>query len=107
MMCLKRSSEAPRQWCKFDVMDPGEFQRLLLGKETKCKAAGPPPVAEDPVFHPEGAPLVFYTAHHAVQPTVSAQIIDELQRKQKELVGTIFYKGCFYKELLFLFISLV
>jgi hypothetical protein len=27
---------------------------------------------------------VFYTAHHAVQPEVSAGIIDELQKKQKK-----------------------
>lgn len=94
-----------KQWCKFDVMDPAEFQKLLSAKidrdsEPRCRVRGPPPIVADPVFHPEGAALVFYTAHHAVQPEVSAGIIDELQKKQKkkELPGPIFYRGCFYKD---------
>eukprot|EP00434_Breviolum_minutum_P026699 symbB.v1.2.023598.t1/scaffold2170.1/size90759/2 len=93
-----------KQWCKFDVMDPVEFQKLLMAKAhdtgPSCKPRGPPPIVEDPLFHPNGAALVFYTAHHAVEPEVSAGIIDKLVQKQvkKELPGPIFYKGCFYQD---------
>lgn len=42
-------------------MDPSEFERLLDGPSACDRgprgALVPPPIAADPVFHPQGAPL--------------------------------------------------
>ncbi|CAJ1415846.1 unnamed protein product [Effrenium voratum] len=93
--------EGYKQWCKYDVMDPSDFERLLSNRpKGHCKPKGPPPIVEDPVFHPEGAAVVFLTAHHAVEPEVSSKLIDQLasKAKAKELPGPVYFKGCFYQD---------
>jgi len=84
---------ATKQWCKFDVPDPSEFYILLEGRNDGG-------VVGDARFYPDGAPLVFYTAHHAVDPEVSESLITELEKRQKAgtLLPPITYKGKFYRS---------
>mmetsp|Transcript_117033 Transcript_117033/g.303465 ORF Transcript_117033/g.303465 Transcript_117033/m.303465 type:complete len:555 (-) Transcript_117033:27-1691(-) len=82
---------ATKQWCKWETPDPSDLKILLEGRLDGG-------IVGDKRFYPEGSPLVFYTAHHAVDPEASAKLIDELEEKHKngDLLPPITYKGKFY-----------
>lgn len=82
---------ASKQWCKFETPDPKDFEILLEGRSD----AG---VCKDERFYPDGAPLVFYAAHNAVDPSYSEKIITRLHAKLREggLPPPIIHKGQHY-----------
>lgn len=82
---------ATKQWCKFETPDPSDFETLLEGRLDGG-------VVADKRFYPDGAPLVFYTAHHTVDPEYSEQLITELHKRSQAgtLPAPIAYKGAFY-----------
>ena len=45
--------------------------------------------------------LVFYTAHHAVDPNVSALLLELLDEHLKagKLPPPVYFKGCFYEAM--------
>lgn len=89
-----------KQWCKYDVMDPSDFKILLHERVPPRSCNQPPPIGADAIFHPAGAALVFYTAHHAVDPNTSASLIDQLDHhfRSGKLPPPVFFKGCFYQD---------
>merc|ERR1712137_584118 len=61
---------ATKQWCKFDIPDPTDFESYLgspriKGDVTKCKTGNCADIAADLSFQPDGIPKVFYSASHA------------------------------------------
>lgn len=96
---------ATKQWCKFDVPDPSDFKPFMDmgkangGRETHNYSLAKWPelneIGRDPRFHPNGVPEVFYTAHHAVNPEVSAKFVSMLEtsRAAHQLPAAITYHG--------------
>lgn len=83
---------ATKQWCKFETPDPMDFNYLMQNMTTQISA--------DKRFYPDGAPLVFYTAHHAVRPDWSERIITNLLQKHQthSLPPPIAFYHKFYKN---------
>jgi len=83
---------ASKQWCKFDVPGPGDFDGWLAHREGMD-------ITADNRFHVIGAPKVFYTAHGATKPDESAVYIDRIEEKHNDgsLPPPIVFKGKFYK----------
>jgi len=90
-----------KQWCKFDVPDPSEFEALLRWQpgNHNCTMSCTD-IASDPRYHPAGVPKVFFSAGHAVQPEESAQLIERLAQRQaaETLPPPIMFKGSFYAD---------
>lgn len=86
---------ATKQWCKFETPDPSEFH-FLFDRRTD----GLGDIKSDGRFYPDGAPLVFYTAHHAVDPDASKKLIAELRFRQEagDLPPPISFKGHYYRN---------
>lgn len=92
-----------KQWCKFDISDPENFETLLAdGANTgaPCKGVGCIDIGADDRFHPAGAAQAFYTAHHAVDPANSEDIITRLAARHAEgtLPPPILYKERFFRD---------
>lgn len=92
-----------KQWCKLDLPGPEDFEALLRSSGTatgtRCKwNCGD--ITSDGRWHPKAVAKVFYTAHHAVQPQVTARYIKALKVKQAsgDLPPPILYKGIFYAD---------
>lgn len=83
---------ASKQWCKFDVPGPGDFDGWLARRDGMD-------ILADNRFHVTGAPKVFYTAHGATKPDESSDYIDRIEERYKEesLPPPIVFKGKFYK----------
>eukprot|EP00913_Durusdinium_trenchii_P005739 g5353.t2 len=81
--------KAHKQWCKFDITDPLEFQFLFDWKTkygNRCSMGGPgcSNISPDRRFYKRGAAKLFYTAHHAVNPTDTHKQVDRIMKKWKE-----------------------
>lgn len=89
-----------KQWCKYDNVDPRDFYRLLKGDPAKSCGASRAQIVSDPRYHPQGAAVAFYTAHHAVDPDMSTKIIDELRQRHQQgtLPKPILFNGCFFAD---------
>eukprot|EP00927_Polykrikos_kofoidii_P056724 TRINITY_DN50802_c0_g1_i1.p1 TRINITY_DN50802_c0_g1~~TRINITY_DN50802_c0_g1_i1.p1 ORF type:complete len:600 (+),score=68.96 TRINITY_DN50802_c0_g1_i1:82-1800(+) len=91
-----------KQWCKFDVPDPSEMDSFLESGTPSSKPCNPPhcrgDIESDSRFYPFGAPLVFYTAHHAVDPDSSKEYITKLleAKESNRLPPPIRYAGRFF-----------
>lgn len=81
-----------KQWCKFDTPGVDDFAGLLHSNAND--------IAPDPRFYPDGAAIVFYTAHHAVDPDASSRYITQLAARQTagDLPPPIYFHGKFYKD---------
>jgi len=88
-----------KQWCKFDIPDPGEYESMLTAIGKKCKQKCED-IDADPRFQPEAIPKVYYTASHAVDPEASAKYLDRLEDllNKGKLPPSIMYKGKFYED---------
>jgi len=86
---------ATKQWCKFETPDPRDFDFFLAGSDD-----GIVDIVPDPRFYPHGAPLVFYSAHHAIEPEASKRYLDKLEERQRigNLPAPITYKGSYYRN---------
>lgn len=73
-------AKVTKQWCKFDIPFEGEFFKYIRGEGYENGKGGNGLIKyEDPKWYPEGIPLVFYTAHHAVNFDETSQILRELE----------------------------
>jgi len=81
-----------KQWCKFDTPGVSDFDGLLNNHAYD--------IAPDTRFYPDGAAIVFYTAHHATDPDVSERYITQLGARQAagDLPPPIQFHGKFYKD---------
>lgn len=88
-----------KQWCKLDLPGPEDFEALLAAKEgdKTCRGGSCGDITKDPHWHPHGVAKVFYTAHHAVNPEVSANYIKRL-KELKLQNNPIMYQGHFYSD---------
>ncbi|CAE7220458.1 unnamed protein product, partial [Symbiodinium pilosum] len=67
---------ATKQWCKWDLQDPKEFEAFYKwqkGPQVESKNVRP-----DQRFYKRGAVKLFYSAHHAVHPSESEQHITRM-----------------------------
>ncbi|CAK0875258.1 unnamed protein product [Prorocentrum cordatum] len=89
-----------KQWCKYDNVDPRDFYRLLRANASRSCGASKSQIVSDPRYHPKGAALAFYTAHHFVDPDRSSKIIAELLQRHQEgtLPKPILYNGLFFSD---------
>jgi len=90
-----------KQWCKYDLPDPSEFQALLSATGAQaCYAPFCGDIPGDPRSHPHDIAKLFLTAHHAVTPVVSRRYIEELDRRHraKTLAPPYLYHQHFYKS---------
>lgn len=92
-----------KQWCKFDLADPVEFETILRAgaNQSSCpKGATCNNVVSDTSFNPIGIAKVFYTAHHAVQPNVTRKYVSALVEKvrKKDMPPPIMFNGHFYES---------
>jgi len=62
---------ATKQWCKFDVPFENMFFKYIRNQKKGVDDFS------DPKWYPDGIPLVFYTAHHAVDFRQTQQIMEE------------------------------
>ncbi|CAJ1427378.1 unnamed protein product [Effrenium voratum] len=79
--------KATKQWCKFDITDPMEFQFLFEWRArsgNKCGGPGCANIYADRRFYKHGAAKLFYTAHHAVNPAETHKQVDRIEKKFKE-----------------------
>mmetsp|Transcript_107544 Transcript_107544/g.343037 ORF Transcript_107544/g.343037 Transcript_107544/m.343037 type:complete len:760 (+) Transcript_107544:87-2366(+) len=94
-----------KQWCKFDMTDPTEFDTLFKKQSSdnagnkKCIAGMCGDVTGDKRYHKQGVAKVFYTAHHAVDPDQTKKYLKILQEKGADhsMAPPILYHGRFYK----------
>jgi len=81
-----------KQWCKFDLPDPTEFQTVIKeqplqrGGQRTCKQGMCGDIGGDPKWHKEGVAKVFYTAHHAVDPAQTKRYLDQLRETEKKKI---------------------
>lgn len=90
-----------KQWCKYDLPDPVEFQALLSSRgEQSCNAPFCGDIPGDARSHPHDIAKVFLTAHHAVTPVESRKYIEELDRRHraKTLAPPYLYHRHFYES---------
>jgi len=96
-----------KQWCKFDVPDPTEFDVVLSAQSSDPKSGRAMcvqglcgDIEADAKYHPRGIAKVFYTAHHAVEPPKTAAYLARLRaaKKAKTLLPPILYHNRFYKD---------
>jgi hypothetical protein len=88
-----------KQWCKFDVPGPSDFDSLLeMSEMDESEQPEFADIVEDGRWYPDGAAKVFYTAHHAVDPDETQGYIEKLSLllKTHKLPPPIQYKGKFY-----------
>lgn len=85
--------KATKQWCKFDVPGPGDFNLWL-------NRAHVPDVEGEPRFHPIGAPKVFWTCHGSRNPEESAKWIDKIVSRVQagDLPPALTFKGKSYAD---------
>lgn len=81
--------KAHKQWCKFDITDPLEFTFLFEWKTkygNKCSMGGHgcANISPDRRFYKHGAAKLFYTAHHAIEPSQTHNQVDRISKKVKE-----------------------
>ena len=81
--------KAHKQWCKFDITDPLEFTFLFEWKTkygNKCSMGGHgcANISPDRRFYKHGAAKLFYTAHHAIEPSQTHNHVDRISKKVKE-----------------------
>lgn len=94
-----------KQWCKFDLPDPTEFDTWLAtqpvrhGRHT-CLSGMCGNIVSDPRYNPKGIAKAFYTAHHAVEPDITRKYVDRLlsRRNSKGLLPPILYEHNFYED---------
>eukprot|EP00928_Gymnodinium_smaydae_P053618 TRINITY_DN37566_c0_g1_i1.p1 TRINITY_DN37566_c0_g1~~TRINITY_DN37566_c0_g1_i1.p1 ORF type:complete len:562 (-),score=112.12 TRINITY_DN37566_c0_g1_i1:110-1795(-) len=81
-----------KQWCKFDVEDPTEFDSFLR----RDPHGGD--VIRDDRFYPNGVAHAYYTAHHAVKPDQTQKYLELLTEHLEKgvLPLPIRYKGGYY-----------
>jgi len=74
-----------KQWCKYDLPDPVEFQVLLAtkGDFKSCNVPFCGDIPGDPLSHPHDIAKLFLTAHHAVVPKESQKYIEELDTRHR------------------------
>mmetsp|Transcript_30171 Transcript_30171/g.79577 ORF Transcript_30171/g.79577 Transcript_30171/m.79577 type:complete len:673 (-) Transcript_30171:37-2055(-) len=94
-----------KQWCKLDLPGPGDFSALLRAKDSKddgspCTDGACGDIGGDRRYHPHGVAKVFYTAHHAVDPSETKRYIKALKEKLQEgkLPPPILFNGRFYRD---------
>mmetsp|Transcript_94153 Transcript_94153/g.206221 ORF Transcript_94153/g.206221 Transcript_94153/m.206221 type:complete len:639 (-) Transcript_94153:28-1944(-) len=92
-----------KQWCKFDIPDPVEFDTILNEQSTdssgstKCIKGMCGNIGADGRYHKHGVVKVFYTAHHAINPSVTRTYLDSLNKRRHQLNGPYLYNHRFYK----------
>lgn len=90
-----------KQWCKFDLPDPAEFETLLGGKHDGNRCVDQcNDMPGDSRFHKSGVPKVFYTACSAVNPHQSEKYIERLNDMLKAgtLPPPILFHNKFYHD---------
>jgi len=88
-----------KQWCKFDVPGPEDFESLLEQSDAaSSECSDCDDIESDARWYPNGAAKVFYTAHHATDPDETQDYIEKLLRllKKHRLPPPIQYQGKFY-----------
>lgn len=80
---------ATKQWCKMDVPDTVEFESLLSWQPSDADRcldwkSGCDNIGGDERWYKNGVPKVYWTAHHAVHPNVTSDILLRIQEKYKE-----------------------
>jgi len=93
---------ATKQWCKFDLPDPVEFETLLRANadSAKCEQGMCGNVVADESFNPVGVAKVFFSGHHAVEPLVTQKYVRRLleKQRQKDLARPILFNNHFYES---------
>ena len=93
MPCCNRygcenEERATKQWCKFDVPATVEFESLLAWKpehQDRClHGIGCTNIGGDLRWYLKGVPKVYWTAHHAVEPSQTSEILEKIREKQKK-----------------------
>eukprot|EP00933_Yihiella_yeosuensis_P077086 TRINITY_DN87207_c0_g1_i1.p1 TRINITY_DN87207_c0_g1~~TRINITY_DN87207_c0_g1_i1.p1 ORF type:complete len:157 (-),score=22.16 TRINITY_DN87207_c0_g1_i1:67-537(-) len=76
--------KATKQWCKFDIVAPDEFNSLLQWKPEQAKnclyGTGCFNIMGEHRFYTHGgAAKLFYTAHHAVDPAETRRYVSKIR----------------------------
>merc|ERR1712050_534101 len=90
-----------KQWCKYDQVGPSDFSAILRNTGTdvhQCRAGSCGDITSDRRYHPGGVAKVFWTAHHAVNPSETKNYVEKLEANAKALPPPILYHGQFYKN---------
>jgi len=88
-----------KQWCKYDLPDPSEFETLLnASMGVPCNSGLCGDISADPLSHPHGVAKLFLTAHHAVAPEQSREYVEEMDKRHRAgtLAPPYLYHGRFY-----------
>lgn len=95
-----------KQWCKFDIPDPTEFEVMVAGTKQptskngrrKCQYGKHCGNIVKDRYNPAGIAKLFYTAHHAVFPNQTLKYIRELSNlaQRGELPPPVLYMGEFF-----------
>jgi len=95
--------KASKQWCKYDIADPKEFQAMFDWKPehgNNCTSnLDCDNIFGDARFYRHGgAAKLFYSAHHAVLPDQTKNAVREIQKKvrEKSWPDPIVYQGKFW-----------
>jgi len=85
------ADNATKQWCKYDLPGPGDFEVYL-------KQVGQPGMWKDSKFYPHGIPLVFFTAHAAKEPDTSHKWLSKLWDDTDDRRKPILYNGQWFNS---------
>ncbi|CAJ1399474.1 unnamed protein product [Effrenium voratum] len=95
---------ANKQWCKFDVPATVEFESLLSWKSSdghRCiHGIGCENIGGDKRWYLNGVPKVYWTAHHAVEPDLTAKYLERIRTRHKagKWPAAIVYDGRFWES---------
>mmetsp|Transcript_31427 Transcript_31427/g.73396 ORF Transcript_31427/g.73396 Transcript_31427/m.73396 type:complete len:458 (-) Transcript_31427:48-1421(-) len=83
------SEGATKQWCKFDIPFPSDFDLYLTQGSWKTKY-------NDTKWFPQGIPLAFYSAHAAKIPAESLQYLNALSEVRHMERKAIYHNGSWF-----------
>lgn len=100
--------QGTKQWCKFDLPDPSEFETVFLhvkkgsSRRTCTKGDMCDDIGADGRWHPNGVAKMFFTAHHAVNPNETRLYLRRMKviadTRRQELPPPILYHHRFFKD---------
>lgn len=87
---------ASKQWCKWDVPYPDEFEKYVTGNGEGLKGCCK---FQDDKWFPHGVPIAFYISHGAKKPETETKLwLDRLSAlPSKDHLPDIAFNGTFYK----------
>lgn len=91
-VALWATSGATKQWCKYDIMQPDDFDMYMMQQE------GNDTLFADSKYYPQGIPLVFLTAHAAKLPLISHWWLGRLWDQGSTTRKPIFHEGKWFSS---------